>query len=198
LRLKKLINLLPHHHNNRHKKRYKSEYISLLHKHKDFRQFILLTLPGNDARGKTTLQTYPMQTPEEIMMMRKGLKVLTIWFSAFTFLFASIASVNAGVVSNATIIANEQSNVSRAQLLQWLSRDDVAKQMSALGVNRADVESRINVMTPEELAQFNQQADQLPAGSGVIGIIVLFFVIFIITDIIGATDIFPFIHPVSH
>lgn len=132
------------------------------------------------------------------MMMRKGLKVLTIWFSAFTFLFASIASVNAGVVSNATIIANEQSNVSRAQLLQWLDRDDVAKQMSALGVDRADVESRINVMTPDELAQFNQQADQLPAGSGVIGIIVLFFVIFIITDIIGATDIFPFIHPVSH
>lgn len=130
-------------------------------------------------------------------MMRKGLKVLTIWFSAFTFLFVSIGSVHAGVVSNATIIANEQAGVSRAQLLQWLDRDDVATQMKALGVDRADVESRINVMTADELAQFNQQVDDMPAGSGVVGVIVLFLVIFIITDIIGATDIFPFIHPVS-
>lgn len=130
-------------------------------------------------------------------MMRRGFKVLTIWFSAFAFLLAGAASVNAGVVSNATVIANAQSDISRAQLIQWLNRDDVSKQMKAMGVDQTDVESRINVMTADELAQFNQQVDDMPAGSGVVGIIVLFLVIFIITDIIGATDIFPFIHPVS-
>jgi hypothetical protein len=31
----------------------------------------------------------------------------------------------------------------------------------------------------------------------VLGVIVLIFVIFVITDVIGATDIFPFIHPVK-
>jgi hypothetical protein len=131
-------------------------------------------------------------------MLRKGLKAVTVWFSIFAMLFVGCASVNAGVVSNATIIATQQSNISRAQLVQWLNRDDVAQKMRTMGVDRTQVESRINTMTPEELAQFNQQADQLPAGAGVIGIIILFLVIFIITDIIGATDIFPFIHPVSH
>jgi len=113
-------------------------------------------------------------------------------------LFASCASVNAGVISNSAVIAAEQSSVNRAQLVQWLDRDDVAQQMRAMGVDRTQVESRINTMTAEELAQFNQQAEQLPAGAGIVGIVVLFLVIFIITDIIGATDIFPFIHPVSH
>jgi hypothetical protein len=131
-------------------------------------------------------------------MLRKGLKAATVWFSVIAMLFASCASVNAGVVSNAAVIAAEQSNVSRAQLVQWLNRDDVTQKMLAMGVDRTQVESRINAMTADELVQFNQQAEQLPAGAGIIGIIVLFLVIFIITDIIGATDIFPFIHPVSH
>jgi len=131
-------------------------------------------------------------------MLRTGLKAVTIWFSVFAMLFVSCASVNAGVVSNAAVIAAQQSSVNRAQLVQWLNRDDVAQKMRAMGVDRAQVESRINTMTADELAQFNQQAEQLPAGAGVIGIIVLFLVIFIITDIIGATDIFPFIHPISH
>jgi hypothetical protein len=51
-------------------------------------------------------------------------------------------------------------------------------------------------MTQAEVAQLNQQIDQLPAGSGVLGIVVLIFIVFVITDVIGATDIFPFIHPV--
>lgn len=131
-------------------------------------------------------------------MLRTGLKVVTVWFSVIALLLTGVASVNAGVVSNAAVIAAEQSSVSKAQLKQWLDRDDVAAKMQSLGVDRTQVESRIATMTTEELAQFNQQADQLPAGAGVIGIIVLFLVIFIITDIIGATDIFPFIHPVSH
>ncbi|MGS7337782.1 PA2779 family protein, partial [Enterobacter kobei] len=42
-------------------------------------------------------------------------------------------------------------------------------------------------------AQFNQQLDQAPAGAGVVGIIVLFLVIFIITDMLCATNIFNFV-----
>jgi hypothetical protein len=130
-------------------------------------------------------------------MLRTGLKAFTVWFSVIAMLFASCASVNAGVVSNAAVIAAEQASVSRAQLVQWLDRDDVAQKMQALGVDRSQVESRINTMTAEELAQFNAQVEHMPAGAGIVGIVVLFLVIFIITDIIGATDIFPFIHPVT-
>jgi hypothetical protein len=36
----------------------------------------------------------------------------------------------------------------------------------------------------------------LPACAGIISTVVLVFVVFVITDVIGATDIFPFVHPV--
>jgi hypothetical protein len=52
-------------------------------------------------------------------------------------------------------------------------------------------------MTGDEIAQLNQQINELPAGGDILGILVLVFIIFVITDVIGATDIFPFIHPVN-
>jgi hypothetical protein len=47
------------------------------------------------------------------------------------------------------------------------------------------------------VARINQRLAELPAGGDVLGVIVLIFVIFVITDVIGATDIFPFIHAVK-
>jgi len=70
---------------------------------------------------------------------------------------------------------------------------EVQKKLLSMGVERDQVELRINSLTPSELAQFNQQLDQAPAGAGAVGIIVLFLVIFIITDMLCATNIFNFI-----
>ena len=61
-----------------------------------------------------------------------------------------------------------------------------------LGVPRERVEQRIRSLTDGELAQFNRQLSESPAG-GFIGIIVLFLVIFIITDMLCATDVFTFV-----
>ncbi|MCK5395371.1 MAG: PA2779 family protein, partial [Gammaproteobacteria bacterium] len=80
---------------------------------------------------------------------------------------------------------------------QTINRTDVQQQLSDMGVSTADIENRINQMTGKEIAQLNQQLNELPAGGGVLGVIVLIFVVFVITDVIGATDIFPFIHPVK-
>jgi hypothetical protein len=73
----------------------------------------------------------------------------------------------------------------------------VQAQLSSLGVNSADLNSRVNQMTPQEISQLNQRMTEQPAGSGVVGIIVLVFLVFVITDVIGATDIFPFIHSIN-
>ncbi len=44
---------------------------------------------------------------------------------------------------------------------------------------------------------FNEGIGQLQAGGdSVLGVILLIFIVFVITDAIGATDIFPFVHPV--
>jgi hypothetical protein len=66
-----------------------------------------------------------------------------------------------------------------------------------MGVTQEQALQRVDRMTDQEVARLNQQLADLPAGGDVLGVIVLFLVIFIITDIIGATNIFPFIHPVK-
>jgi hypothetical protein len=103
----------------------------------------------------------------------------------------------AAMVSNQQIISAAEQTDARQSLLQTLQREQVQQQLLSLGVSPADVESRIQHMSYAEINQRNQKIDELPAGSGVLGVAVFIFVVFVVTDVIGATDIFPFIHPVN-
>ncbi|NOY73691.1 MAG: PA2779 family protein [Gammaproteobacteria bacterium] len=116
---------------------------------------------------------------------------------SISLLCISFGQTQAAIITNDQIIQQSQQKTDKTALLQMINRSDIQERLLDMGVTSADVEERINQMTPEEVAQLNQQLDQLPAGSGIIGIIALGFVVFVITDVIGATDIFPFIHPVK-
>ena len=53
-------------------------------------------------------------------------------------------------------------------------------------------------MTDAEIAQINQRIAEMPAGgSSVLGVLLIIFIVFVITDVLGATDIFPFIKPIK-
>ena len=112
-------------------------------------------------------------------------------------LVAQIPMAQAAMIVTPEVIAEQQQQVDRQQLLTMLEDQDVQKKLESMGVDRTQVEKRINSLTPAELAQFNQQLDQAPAGAGVVGIIVLFLVIFIITDMLCATNIFNFVNCIN-
>ena len=109
----------------------------------------------------------------------------------------SIGNAQAAIVSNNQLIHKINQANDKAALLQTIKRADVQAQLISMGVSSADVETRINQMTQQEIAQLNQNMAELHAGSGVLGVVVLIFIVFVVTDVIGATDIFPFIHPVN-
>ena len=108
-------------------------------------------------------------------------------------LFAHLPMANAAMIGTAQVLQEQQQQIDREQLRAMLEDQQVQQKLEELGVDRAQVEKRIDSLTPAELAQFNQQLAEEPAGAGVVGIIVLFLVIFIITDMLCATDIFSFI-----
>lgn len=112
-------------------------------------------------------------------------------------LVAQIPMAQAAMIGTPEVIAEQQQQVDHQQLLTMLEDQDVQKKLESMGVDRTQVEKRINSLTPAELAQFNQQLDQAPAGAGVVGIIVLFLVIFIITDMLCATNIFNFVNCIN-
>ncbi|MBD9485116.1 PA2779 family protein [Pseudomonas sp. PDM14] len=108
-------------------------------------------------------------------------------------LFAHVPLANAAMIGTPQVLQEHQQQVDRQQLLSMLDDQQAQQKLEELGVDRAQVEARINSLTPAELAQFNQQLANEPAGASVAGVIVLFLVIFIITDMLCATDIFSFV-----
>lgn len=128
--------------------------------------------------------------------MKSIRKCLSILLSV-TLLSMSFNSAQAAMISNDMIINQVQHSSAKAQLMQAINRTDVKDRLLSMGVKPEDIESRVNLMTHEEIAQLNQQIDELPAGGSILGVLLIIFIVFVITDVIGATDIFPFIKPVN-
>lgn len=126
--------------------------------------------------------------------IRKHLRKFSLTMAvllAFTTTFSM--SANAGMVGTGELIQQQQVDLDRQQLLEMLEDQEVKAKLQQLGVTEAQVEERIQNLTPTELAEFEQQLAEAPTGEGVVGIIVLFLLVFIITDMLCATDLFPFV-----
>lgn len=121
---------------------------------------------------------------------------LMIWLVLWSFMGMMTTPLQAAMVSTPDMIASEQAHYDREELKSLLTRDDVQDQLQAYGVTQAQAEQRVAAMTNSEVAELNAKIQDAPAG-GIVGVIVLIFVVFIITDVIGATDIFPFVRPVN-
>lgn len=105
---------------------------------------------------------------------------------------AQVPLAQATMVGTGEVLQARQQQVDREQLLKMLDDQGVQKKLQSMGVERSKVEQRIKSLSNEELAQFNQQLDEAPAG-GIIGIILLFLLIFVITDMLCITHIFTFV-----
>ena len=107
-------------------------------------------------------------------------------------LMVQVPLAQAAMIDTPEVLQTQQQQIDRQQLLAMLDDQGVQDKLVTLGVERGQVEERIQSLTNAELVQFNQQLSAAPAG-GIIGVIVLFLVIFIITDMLCATDIFSFV-----
>ncbi|HDP88400.1 MAG TPA: hypothetical protein ENN42_00325 [Thioalkalivibrio sp.] len=131
------------------------------------------------------------------MVLSKLSRNLGLAIVATGMMGAQIAPVQAAMVGTQQVIQAEQSRVDRAQLLAALEREDVRQQLEAMGVDGAMAAERVAAMTDAEIAELNQRMGDLPAGGDALGVVLLILLVFIITDVIGATNIFPFINPVN-
>ena len=104
-----------------------------------------------------------------------------------------LGAAHSAMINNGQLL---QGDTGRTQLMQTLEREQVRQQLIQLGVDAEAVKLRVAQMTDQEITTLNQRLGELPAGGDALGVILFIFVLFVITDAIGATDIFPFIHPV--
>jgi len=116
-------------------------------------------------------------------------------FLAVSILFVSVQpTVNAAIVSTSELVATEQSKIGREYLLNSLEREEVRTALTSQGVDLEMAKQRVASLTDEEVRALNQKMDEMPAGSGVVGALVLVFLVLLFTDIMGWTDVYPFVN----
>jgi hypothetical protein len=123
-------------------------------------------------------------------MLRKPL-VLTLFAATLT---AGIqAPANAGLVDNEQLAVQAELQTKRDEIRTFMARDDVRAALLDYGVSAADVDARINNLSEAELLRIQNQLESMPAGGdgGVLGAILVVILIFVLLDVLGATDIFP-------
>jgi hypothetical protein len=81
----------------------------------------------------------------------------------------------------------------RARIVSALSREDVQAALVARGIDPIEAKGRVAALTDDEASLMASQLDTAVAGgNGIIGAIVLVFLVLLLTDILGFTKIFPF------
>lgn len=121
-------------------------------------------------------------------------RIISITLSLALFMLP-LGVAQSAMIGNAQLIGGSH-GADRAALLQKLDREQVREYLSSMGVDTDQVKQRVAQMTDQEIATLNERMGDLPAGGDALGVILLVFLVFIITDALGATDIFPFVHPI--
>ena len=107
-----------------------------------------------------------------------------------------IPAANASLIGTEAVIDSAQVQQDRARLHQVLNREDVKAELIARGVDPAQVQARVDSLTDQEVQTLATRMDQMPAGGDALGLLVFVFLVLLITDILGFTNIFPFVkHP---
>lgn len=107
-----------------------------------------------------------------------------------------LPAANAAMVGTETVVNAAQAQQNRERVLGTLNRADVQQQLVARGVDPAQVQARLDSLTDEEVQTLAAKMDQLPAGGDALGLLVFIFVLLLITDILGFTNVYPFVkHP---
>lgn len=99
----------------------------------------------------------------------------------------------AGMVSTQDyILSSDGSHYSKEQLQEALASEELQQQLAGMGVDTDQLADRVASLTPEEIRQLNNELENQPAG-GIVGILLALFIVFIITDMLCATDLFSFV-----
>lgn len=77
-----------------------------------------------------------------------------------------------------------------AQVQRTLDRSDVRQRLISLGVDPQHAKARVAALTEAELARFEQELSAGKAGSGVIEVVGIVFVVLLVLELVGVTDIF--------
>jgi hypothetical protein len=134
--------------------------------------------------------------------LRKWASVVSpLLVAVLFFASAPLPTAYAGIVTTDQLIDLQADAANRDKITDFLTRDDVRRQMARLGVDPSEIEHRVAALSDAEARDVADKIDEAPAGRGGVGVLivtaVVVFLVFVVTDLIGVTDVFDFDNPKS-
>jgi hypothetical protein len=103
----------------------------------------------------------------------------------------------AAMVPTETIIDSNNAEEAREYLKSLILRDDIRRSLISHGIDPNEAKARVDSLSDSEVIAVAERIEKLPAGGNAIGVIVgaalIVFLVLLLTDILGYTDVFPFV-----
>lgn len=116
---------------------------------------------------------------------------------SFCCTFLQVPALQAAMLGTESVLPS-QTDATRSHLQELLQRNEVKQSLKKHGIDVQEARARVMTLSDAELEQIQGRLDTLPAGEGAVGAIVggavFIFVVLLITDILGFTDVFTFVH----
>ena len=133
-----------------------------------------------------------------MQVVRNTLKPVSFLLALFMIMISGpVQSGMAAMVGTETMVEASRGQEARNRLNKLLVREDVRQALINQGIDPREARARIDSLSDAEAMAVADKLDQLPAGSGALEVLLIgsliVFLVLLLTDILGYTDIFPFV-----
>ena len=132
-------------------------------------------------------------------LIRKNARFLGVLMAALMLLIAvPYQTILAAMIPTEVINDPNKGQEARDFINELISREDIQNYLTKQGIDPLEAKVRVDSLTDSEAVMVAEQLEQLPAGGGAIGVIIgaalIVFLVLLATDILGYTDVFPFVN----
>jgi len=102
----------------------------------------------------------------------------------------------AALIGTEELVSSQKATEARAYIVSVLAREDIQQLLTARGIDPIEAQARVGALTDQEAIRMAETMENLPAGGNIawiFGLAVLVFLVLLVTDLLGYTNIFPFV-----
>jgi len=130
--------------------------------------------------------------------IRKRISIISLFMATIMLLIAiPYQPLLAAMVPTEATIYQFKTQDARDHLKTLISRNDIKNALISQGIDPDEAKARVDSLSDSEVIEVADKIEQLPAGAGVFGAIIgaalIVFLVLLLTDILGFTDVFPFV-----
>jgi len=131
-------------------------------------------------------------------IIRKKIGIISLFMAIIMLLITTpYQPLLAAMVPTEATIYKIKDQDARDHLKTLISKNDIKNALISQGIDPDEAKARVDNLSDSEVIEVAGKIEQLPAGGGVFGALIgaalIVFLVLLLTDILGYTDVFPFV-----